>query len=181
MRLFGVASTKPSVYLSATEHDFESQYCAGHANFEAIKGLCADLFMRPSFFQSVRFPVSIGVVFLSLFLFGQARTVWRKYWILRDGRRSTALVTRKYGHELVDYSFHVNGKEYKGTDREKYVSQEHRYEDVTLGGEAVVYFSSSHPWLSSLARPDSILPDGFLGYRFPRVRHFVDQALNRSG
>ena len=119
--------------------------------------------MRPSFFQSVRFPASIGVVFLSLFLFGQARTVWRKYWLLRDGQQSTALVTWKYGHELVDYSFRANGKEYKGTDREKYVSQEHRYEDVTLGGEAVVYFSTSHPWLSSLARPDSILPDGFLG------------------
>lgn len=64
---------------------------------------------------------------------------------------------------MVNYTFRVNGKEYKGTDRERYISQDHRYEDVTLGGETVVHFSSSHPWLSSLARPESILPDGFLG------------------
>jgi len=119
--------------------------------------------MRPSFFESVRFPASVCVAVLSWFLFGHARGVWRNYWILRDGQQGKALVTRKYGHELVDYSFNVNGKEYKGTDRERYINQDHRYEDVALGGEAVIHFSSSHPWLSSLARPSSILTEDFLG------------------
>jgi hypothetical protein len=119
--------------------------------------------MRSSFFQSVRFPASIGVLFLSWFLFGEARDVWKHYWLLKDGEQGTGIVTYEHARNVVDYCYRVGGKEYKGTDRRRYLRESHEYVNVMLGGHAVVYFSCSHPWLSSLTPPASILPDGFLG------------------
>ena len=89
--------------------------------------------------------------------------MWTKYWLLRDQQQATAIVTREHEHSVVDYSYRVRGNDYKGTDRRRYLTQEHRYVGVTVGGEAVVYFSSSHPWLSALTPPDNIIPDGFPG------------------
>jgi hypothetical protein len=119
--------------------------------------------MRSSFLQTVRFPVSIGVLFVGWFLIGEARDMWTRYWLLKDGQQETAVVTYEHARNVVDYSYRVGGREYKGTDRRRYLRERHEYVNVRLGGHAVVYCSSSHPWLSSLTPPESILPDGFLG------------------
>jgi hypothetical protein len=119
--------------------------------------------VNSSFFQSVRFPASIAVLFFGWFLVGEARSMWTSYWLLRDRQQGSAVVTKEHGHNVVDYSYRVNGKAYRGTDRRRYLTQEHRYVNIFVGGEAVVYFSSSHPWLSALTPPDNILPAGFPG------------------
>jgi hypothetical protein len=117
--------------------------------------------VSPSFFQSARFPASVGVLFLGWFLVGQARGVWTSYWLLKDERQAVAVITGEHGHNVVDYSYRVNGTEYKSADRRRYLTAEHRYENAVAGEQAVVYYSSSHPGLSRLTPPNSIIPDAF--------------------
>ena len=117
--------------------------------------------MRASFFQSVRFPVSVGTLVLGWFLSGAAQGVWNRYWLLQDRQQTVAAVTKEHGHSVVDYTYRVAGKEYRGTSRRRYLDQEHKYEEAVVGGTAVVYFSASHPWLSNLTPPSTIIPEGF--------------------
>jgi hypothetical protein len=79
------------------------------------------------------------------------------YWLLRDGRKGTALVTKELwsGHNSVGYKYVVEGREYAGRSGRNW--DDPKYRDVKVGQESVVYFSASHPWLSQLSMPRSIM------------------------
>jgi hypothetical protein len=81
---------------------------------------------------------------------------WTTYWLLRDGRTGTAVVTSELwsGHNQVAYTYRVNDHSYKGTSRRNW--KDKRYENVRVGEESIAYFSASHPWLSLLYKPDGL-------------------------
>jgi hypothetical protein len=103
--------------------------------------------------------------FLSLVVQGS----WENYWVMKDGQTDTALVIGLHwsGHGNVDYTYFVKEKEYTGYSRRDYRNA--RYATVEIGGRCPVFFSASHPWLSSLRRPEEVveaLPVVLLGLLF---------------
>ena len=81
---------------------------------------------------------------------------WGEYWLLKDAQEGTAVVIarlpsgRQSRDHRVAYSYAVNGKTYKGQSGRNY---EERYQREQPGEKSVVYYSASHPWISSLSRP----------------------------
>ena len=69
-----------------------------------------------------------------------------EYWLSVDGKKTTALIEKEFGQGAW-YKYSVDGKEYQNE------SQRNWDPDVGVGHESVVFFSSSHPWLSSLTTP----------------------------
>jgi hypothetical protein len=117
---------------------------------------------RSSDRNSVSYPVYARVFALAIalllgwFLEGYARACWNDYWLLKDGRESMAVVTYPLwtGHNAVAYRYTVDGKAYTGKSGRNY--RDPRYRDVQAGVESVVYYSVSHPWLSSLRKPEGV-------------------------
>ncbi len=91
------------------------------------------------------------------FLFLQARSAWTNYWLLQDGQQGMAIVTNELwsGHNAVGYRYTVNEKEYTGRSGRNWKIE--KYSKVPVGGESVVYFSASHPWLSLLYEPRTVI------------------------
>jgi hypothetical protein len=98
----------------------------------------------------------IIALFLGWFLVSYARWCWHDYWLRKDGREGIAIVTHPLwtGHNAVAYRYTVNGKEYTGESGRNY--RDPRYMHVQPGERSVVYYSASHPWLSSLRWPEVI-------------------------
>ena len=91
---------------------------------------------------------------LGQFLFLRARSAWRDYWLLRDAREGSALVTKdRLSHDVVDYVYAVDQKEFSGHSGRNWKDQK----KVEVGEKTVVYFSASHPWLSLLYMPEGVL------------------------
>jgi len=105
-------------------------------------------------------PRIVGIIVacvLGWFLFGQVRSAWLSYWLLRDAQTEMAVVTKFLwtGHGVVEYRYVVQGHEYAGHSRRNW--QDPRYSNVQAGEKAVVYFSASHPWLSCLYMPRTLV------------------------
>lgn len=102
----------------------------------------------------------IAVVLGYFFIVVPARLAWRNYWLCKDGQRGIAMVTLELwtGHNAVAYRYRVRGVDYTGSGRRSW--QDPKYSKVIVGGNSVVYYSQSHPWLSSLNRQFSSLPPG---------------------
>ena len=98
-----------------------------------------------------------GVVVLTFFAFMYCRHARENYWILRDGIQTTAKVTGEGTHNTIDYTYRVGGTTYSGNGHREYREGLPR---VTTGGESVVWYSASHPWLSTPRRPDAV----FVGF-----------------
>lgn len=94
------------------------------------------------------------------FIIAPAQEAWSNYWLVKDGQEGTAVVTKELwtGHNVVRYRYRVNQKEYTGQDYRSW--QDPKYAHVLVGERAPVYFSSSHPWLSALNRPRSVMIEG---------------------
>jgi hypothetical protein len=74
------------------------------------------------------------------------------------------------GHNGVAYRYTVNHNEYTGKRMRNY--RDPRYRNVHPGDKSVVYYSASHPWMSSLRRPDRIgegLPVALLALLFETI------------
>jgi hypothetical protein len=80
-----------------------------------------------------------------------------RYCIRRDGAQGMALINGEGSHGVVYYTYSIGGKQYAGR------SHRDRDSHVGIGGQAPVWYSSSHPWLSSLPKPESPV------YGFPWV------------
>jgi hypothetical protein len=92
---------------------------------------------------------------LCLFLFWWARDARTNYWLLRDAQQGTALVTKEHwsGHDNVAYKYVVDQREYVGQSSRNWKDSR----KVQVGERTVVYFSASHPWLSLLYMPETVL------------------------
>ena len=103
------------------------------------------------------FAVVIALLLAYFFIFEQIRITWTDYWLTRDAQQGVAAITKVLwtGHSGVAYRYRVNQREYRGeeaVDRGKNLGY--------VGESVVVYFSSSHPWLSRLRFPRSVMPGG---------------------
>jgi hypothetical protein len=76
-------------------------------------------------------------------IFSNMRT---QYWLNADAKQTMALITKVHG-QGVNYKYRVDGKEYNSE------SQRNWEHDVGVGQESIVFYSSSHPWLSSVTTP----------------------------
>jgi hypothetical protein len=98
----------------------------------------------------------ILAIALGYFLFLRVRSAWANYWLLTDARQGTAIVTYELwsGHNVVAYKYIVGQNEYTGHSGRN--SSDEKYSHVQPGEKSIVYFSASHPWLSSLSMPEYV-------------------------
>jgi hypothetical protein len=131
-----------------------------HAWFRPLIGLTSVIrHMKPWTKKRLIATVPALVLGWGIFLwFGRA---YARYWVLRDGTRGMALVTAEGDHATVYYTYSAAGTRYSGRSHRDWEDARHR--DVGVGERAPVWYSRSHPWLSSLPRPRPTL------YGFPWV------------
>src|SRR5256885_10490726 len=110
--------------------------------------------------RGARIAAMILAIALGQFLYLRIREAWTSYWLLRDAQKSTALVTKELwsGHGAVGYKYVVDGKENLGHGGRNW--DDPKYRNVKVGQESVVYFSASHPWLSQLSMPRTVIEGG---------------------
>lgn len=89
----------------------------------------------------------MAIFFAYSFIFKISYEMWTEYWLSIDAKQTTALVTKVRG-QGVYYNYDINGKEYYNH------SQRNWEHDVSEGQESAVFYSSSHPWLSSVTTPE---------------------------
>src|SRR5271157_6079448 len=102
----------------------------------------------------------IGLVLAAIlgdFLLGFLQNAWRNHWLMTDAQQGMATITEPYwgGHNQFDYRYVVDGREYTGISYRDW--QDPKYSNAQPGGEAVVYFSVSRPWLSLLYKPSAVI------------------------
>ena len=102
----------------------------------------------------------IGLVLAAIlghFLFGFIQNARANYWLMTDVQQGMATITRPYwgGHNMYDYRYIVDGREYTGVSYRDWQSP--KYGSVQPGGQAIVYFSASHPWMSLLYKPSTVI------------------------
>jgi hypothetical protein len=104
-----------------------------------------------------RYIILLALIPLGWWLFLQTSSSWRNYWILNDGRQGMAIITKEDwgGHDRFDYRYSVESKEFTGVSDKDW--KDEKYKNAPIGGQAIVYYSASHPWLSKLHRPDSFI------------------------
>jgi hypothetical protein len=93
----------------------------------------------------------LTVVFFGFILIAGIRDFRECYWLKKDAKRGVAIITKERQHGMVDYRYTVDRHDYTGESHRNY--EEEKYRNVHPGEESLVYFSASHPWLSSLETP----------------------------
>lgn len=107
-----------------------------------------------------RFTLLIPALFLAWgFIFLPAQEAWTSYWLLRDGQKGKAVITKVLwtGHDGAAYRYRVNQKEYTGEGGQNHEDLRYRVYGAQVGEESIVYYSASHPWLSRLQRPRAVV------------------------
>lgn len=96
-------------------------------------------------------------IVLGDFFFLQVRSDWRNYWLRTDPQQGMATIMKKYwgGHGNYVYQYSVNLKQYAGRSQRNW--RDPQYSNVLPGDQAVVFYSASHPWLSQLYKPDTVI------------------------
>jgi hypothetical protein len=104
-----------------------------------------------------RLSALIIALLLGQFFYIQWRSAWTNYWLLTDSREGVATITKELwsGHGQVGYTYAVDQSSYTGKSTRNW--QDERYSDVPVGGVSVVYYSASHPWLSLLYKPTTLV------------------------
>ena len=92
----------------------------------------------------------IWVGFTSLFLiFFAGPCHFRESYILaEDSKETTAVLIEKRQHGVFRYKYSVAGHEYSGASQRNWEQR-----NVEVGDQSAVFYSASHPWISSLETP----------------------------
>ena len=107
-----------------------------------------------------RFSLLIPALFLAWgFVLLPAQDAWTSYWLLKDGQKGKAVITKVLwsGHDGVAYRYRANQKEYTGEGARNYEDPKFRVYGAQVGEGSIVYYSASHPWLSQLRRPRTVV------------------------
>jgi hypothetical protein len=106
------------------------------------------------------FEMCVAIMLCYFFVVVPVQDTRTNYWLLRDGQQGVAVVTKVLwtGHNALAYRYSVSGRQYKGQDRRNW--RDPRYANVVAGEETVVYYSLSHPELSRLTLPETVLVGG---------------------
>ncbi|SPE54233.1 hypothetical protein SBV1_1770021 [Verrucomicrobia bacterium] len=99
----------------------------------------------------VRLVTLIPTVLLGSLIFSFFHGAWVNFHLMQNAQQTKALITKEHAHGVVDYKYTVEGKEYDGKGQRNWDLG--IYRNVTVGEESIVYFSTSHPWMSSLEMP----------------------------
>jgi hypothetical protein len=93
-------------------------------------------------------------------MLGPIRQAWRDHWLVKDGREGKAMITEWHwaGHGVVIYEYRVGQNVYTGQDRRSLHNPQ--YTNSIPGERTVVYYSSSHPWLSAINLPEGVFITG---------------------
>jgi hypothetical protein len=102
-------------------------------------------------FWRKRLLATVPALFLGWGIYGWFNGAHTRYWVLRDGAQSVAVITAEGSHGTVYYTYFAAGAQYAGR------SHRDRDSQVGIGGRSPVWYSSSHPWLSSLPKPEPAL------------------------
>jgi hypothetical protein len=94
-------------------------------------------------------PVLIMILVFSWVISFFVESAWTTHWVSKDARQGAATaVGRSWrGHGAVDYEYVVNGQTYTGVGGGR--------RNIRIGDQVPVFYSTSHPWLSMLRRPES--------------------------
>jgi hypothetical protein len=108
--------------------------------------------------------VRAGILFMAIllgysFIFRFFQHSWAEYWLTKDPQQTMAIITGSRDHGIVDYKYVVAGEKYTGLSHRNW--HDARYSNVGIGGQSNVYFSASHPWLSTL-EPPQFPPSGVI-------------------
>jgi hypothetical protein len=76
---------------------------------------------------------------------------WTHYWLTKDATQTMAMVTKEHYHGVVDYKYSIGTREYTGRSQTNW--EQEKYRNVGVGQKSIVFYSFSHPWLSSLETP----------------------------
>jgi hypothetical protein len=76
------------------------------------------------------------------------RGVWTDHGLNKDATTTSALITQVHPKRVFDYRYTVNGKEYTGTSIRAW--EDEKVHQLQVGEKTTVFYSTSHPWLSSL-------------------------------
>lgn len=93
----------------------------------------------------------IGIILLVVFIVVTGKAFWYSYWLTEDPKQALALITEEHDHGTVSYKYTVNHHEYAGLSQRNWEKPEYR--NVHAGEQSIMYFSASHPWISSLETP----------------------------
>jgi len=95
-----------------------------------------------------RLIVLIPMIVIGKEVYGFAHQVWADYWLSKDGQPIAAFVTDTHPKRVFDYRYSVNGTDYTGTGIREWEAE--KIHALQAGETTTIYFSASHPWLSSL-------------------------------
>ena len=95
--------------------------------------------------------LALALLFAGM-IFGICRNCWHDFWISLDAAQTKATIITERSHGVYDYQYLVNGIQYVGHGQRGGNLDRNAH----LGGQTFVYFSSSHPWLSSLEMPTAL-------------------------
>src|SRR5271156_2153196 len=90
--------------------------------------------------------LAVAIFFGYSFIFKVSYNMRAQYWLSLDAKQTMARITKVHS-QGVNYKYSVDGKEYSNE------SQRNWEHDVGVGQESIVFYSSSHPWLSSVTKP----------------------------
>lgn len=95
----------------------------------------------------------LWAAFTALFLIFYAgpRHFRDSYFLTKDAKEATAVLTEQRQHGVFRYKYSVAGHEYSGASQRNW--EQEKYRNVEVGNESVVFYSASHPWISSLETP----------------------------
>jgi len=118
--------------------------------------------------NQIRLVMLIPTVLLGSFIVSFFHACWVAFCLTQGAGQTIATITDERSHGVVDYKYVVDGSQYVGH------SQRGRDQNsaAAVGGQAPVYFSSAHPWLSSLQTP-SFPPPGTLFMFIPLGIEFL--------
>jgi hypothetical protein len=100
----------------------------------------------------VRLLLLIPALVAGVFIFQIGRDVWRHHWLVSDAAPTRALITNKHSRGVVDYQYTVDEREYAASIRTHWDVE--KFARARIGEESVAFYSTSHPWLSSLETAD---------------------------
>jgi hypothetical protein len=95
--------------------------------------------------------LGIAIFFGYSFIGGQLRGNWIEYWLAKDAKQTMAMLTEEFSHGVVEYTYSIGPTTYTGRSQRNW--EQPKYRDVGIGQNSIVFYSASHPWLSSLETP----------------------------
>ena len=83
--------------------------------------------------------------------------VVHNYWLLNDCEKSKAYIigASRRGHAVYNYKYTIENQEFSGASRRNY--KDEKSKNAGTGDSVAVYYSKSHPWISSLYKPDALI------------------------